>query len=85
MQHNFPTLRSLLQRMPAPVPMKRKGTGPIRVQHDWLEKKTADGQPYYHNNHTNETQWEKPDELKSQVLLPPLSLPAPPSPTTTAL
>jgi len=55
------------------------------VQHDWLEKKTADGQPYYHNNHTNETQWEKPDELKSQVLLPPLSLPAPPSPTTTAL
>jgi len=33
----------------------------------WREVKHADGRAYYHNTATNETSWEKPDELKDEV------------------
>lgn len=33
----------------------------------WREVKHADGRAYYHNLATNETSWEKPDELKDEV------------------
>lgn len=31
----------------------------------WREYPSVDGKLYYHNVLTNETTWEKPDELKS--------------------
>jgi len=44
----------------------------------WQEVKTADGQVYYWNETTNETQWERPQHAASQhVPLPP----SPPQPT----
>lgn len=33
----------------------------------WTEFKTPEGKPYYYNNITNQTSWEKPDELKTQT------------------
>nr|XP_055033966.1 transcription elongation regulator 1a isoform X1 [Misgurnus anguillicaudatus] len=31
---------------------------------DWTEFRTPDGKSYYYNKHTQETTWEKPEELK---------------------
>jgi len=31
----------------------------------WAEHRTPEGKVYYHNTETNETSWEKPDELKT--------------------
>lgn len=35
-------------------------------QTDWTEHKDASGQIFYHNRITNESSWEKPNELKSE-------------------
>lgn len=34
-------------------------------EHGWRALKSADGKEYYHNTHTNETTWEKPEILKT--------------------
>src|SRR5205807_2059915 len=40
---------------------------PIRTQEpvDWVELRTPEGIPYYHNRKTNEVTWDKPDILKT--------------------
>lgn len=34
---------------------------------EWSEHKAPDGRPYYYNNITKQSSWDKPDELKTPV------------------
>jgi hypothetical protein len=57
------------------------GGGGELLESPWTEYFADDGVPYYHNELTNETTWERPPELDDAALLPLPALPAlPPMP-----
>ena len=57
---------------PEPVSSGQNFSQPLQIQrraepdHGWKALKSADGQEYYYNIKTQKTQWEKPNELKTQ-------------------
>lgn len=51
----------------------------------WQEATAADGKKYYFNPLTNKTQWDKPDELKTDVEVSPVYSNVAPAPSLTLL
>lgn len=69
---------------PAGPPPPPKGPPPPLKPPKWTEHKTAEGVPYWYNEATKESVWEKPKGLADDVVPPPPPGPPPGRPPKAA-